>query len=1010
MRRHTSTRNATRHAAVVSAVCLALLGGGAAAASAAGDDLARFSLTPSSTVSGAHGDVQIDFDLTTKDYPVNPDAGFPFDSLPYPTGELRNVDVDLPAGALGNPLATPTCTTAELRDSGRGLCDPAAQVGFIETRIQQQSYEDGSGGVATERDPIYNMQRGPGQPARLAIPVQNGLAILQVHLRTREDGDQGITAEIRDVPNSLNVIGATLSLWGTPSAAQNDDQRLCPDLSGGQASKACDPPAARDLKPFMVNGTRCDVARPAEMRITTWGASNVVSRRQSAPIGFTGCGEAPFAPTLGATPDSRAAGQPAGYAFDLNVPQTSGADEHATPHVKDVTVALPEGTAISPSAANGLGACSDEQLGRGTRNAAACPDASKIGSVSISTPILDSPLTGSVYLGTQKSNDPASGDMYRVFVVAEGHGVRIKLLGRISANPQTGQLTASFAGNPELPFNALNLRFDGGPRAPLVNPTTCGTKTTRATITSWAGQTVTSDSSFVIDQGCPSGAFNPTFSAGTLSPLAGAYSPFVTTIARGDGEQELSQVALDLPSGLLGDLGSVPVCPEAQAAAGTCGAESRVGSTTVQAGSGPQPYSLPGTVSLGGPYKGAPFSLSIAVPAKAGPLDLGLVVVRSPLNVDAADAKVSAPVDPLPTIVGGVPLKLRSVSVSLDRPNFIFNATNCTPQAITGALTGTGGAVTRPSVRYQADGCARLKLAPSLKISYSGKKDLKKGGNPKLTADLGQTFGEAAMRSVRVTLPLVSSLKPENAKALCTPEQDAAGACPEASIVGRATARTRALHEPVSGPIYFVEGTRKTASGKVVKTLPKLLLKLRGDGVSLDLRADTSVDSTGRLITTFPRIPDVPIQDFRLEIDGGRNGILTTTADPCTADRVAKARFDGQNGARTERSFATTAPECGLRVAMNSSPTRVKFSYDNIGAGRLVVSGRGLATTRRTVRSASSATVTAKLTSATRRRVATGRTVRLRLTATFTPTGAKKAQKTVKTVRVRPAKTTGGRR
>ncbi|MDO9407400.1 hypothetical protein [Patulibacter sp.] len=1003
VRRHTNIRNAIRGATVAVAASV-LFTCTAGTASAAGDDLASVSVQPSSLVAGAHSDVDVDFDIATTDFPASPDFGFPFDSLTYPNGELRDLDLDLPAGLLGDPLATPTCTTAQLRDSSRGLCDPAAQVGFIETRIQQQSYEDGSNGVELSRDPVYNMQRGPGQPARLAIPVQNGVAILQVHLRTREDGDQGITAEIRDVPNSLNIVGANLVLWGTPSAAANDDQRLCPDPATSQDAKPCDPPATRSLKPFMVNGTRCDVARPAEMRITTWGAPDVVSRRQSTPIGFTGCGEVPFAPTFGATPDTRAAGQPAGYAFDLNVPQTSGADERATPHVRDVTVALPEGTAISPSAANGLAACSDEQLGRGTRNAAACPDASKIGSVSVASPIVESPLTGSVYLGTQKSNDPASGDMYRVFVVAEGHGVRIKLLGRISANPQTGQLTASFAGNPELPFSALNLRFDGGPRAPLVNPTTCGTKTTRATITSWAGQTVTSDSSFVIDQGCPTGAFNPSFTAGTLSPLAGAYSPFTTTITRGDGEQELSQVALDLPSGLLGDLGSVPVCAEAQAAAGTCGAASRVGSTTVQAGSGPKPFSLPGTVSLGGPYKGAPFSLSIAVPAKAGPLDLGLVVVRAPLNVDAANGKVSTPVDPLPTVVGGVPLKLRSVSVTLDRQNFIFNATNCNAQAIGSTLTGTGGGVAKPSVRYQADGCANLKLAPSLKLDLSGSKDLKKGGNPKLTADLGQTFGQASMKSVQVTLPLLSSLKPENAKALCTPAQDAAGACPAASIVGRASARTRALHEPIGGPIYFVEGTRTTASGKVVKTLPKLLLKLSGDGVSLDLRADTSVDSTGRLITTFPKVPDVPIEDFHLEIDGGENGILTAVDDPCTADRRAKVRFDGHNGARNERGLTVMTPQCGLRAAMNTSPTRVKFSYANVGAGRLTVSGRGLRTTRRTIRSATSATVVAPLTASVRRRVASGRTVRLRLTASFLPKGAKKTQKVTKTVAVRGVK------
>jgi len=1004
-----AVRHRTIRRVLVLAIALATTGGAAQTATAADQGLTQFDVRPSQTAggqatAGARADTTVALEVANQQMDPNLGPGR------YPSELAKNVVADLPPGLLADPRGVPTCTPAQLEiANGPGTeCPDAAQVGVV--RLSSTTAYSATPEEDVKEYPVFNITRKGDQVARLGFPAVVGAsAVVYVDIRVRDEGDYGATATLANLPSGISFYRAEMDLWGAPGDPSHDARRSsCQGVDGfGQSYAAgsyltgCSTPATDTTTGFMINPTRCDAALQGSGRADFYPRPGQFNTVASTPFSVDGCGALAFAPSLSVAPESRAAGQPSGYAVDLRVPQNAERDGPATAHVRNVSVTLPEGTAISPSAANGLDACSDAQLGAGTRNPVSCPDASKIGSATIESPLLDGPLTGSIHLGTQLSSDPQSGQMYRLFLVARGSGITVRLKGAVRADPRTGQLTATFDDNPQLPFDALSLRFDGGPRAPLVNPTTCGTKTTRAAITSWAGQTVSSDSTFEIDQGCPSGAFNPSFTAGTLSPLAGAYSPFTTTIARGDGEQELSQIGLDLPPGLLGDLGSVPVCAEAQAAAGTCGAASRVGSTTVQAGSGPQPFSLPGTVSLGGPYKGAPFSLSIAVPAKAGPLDLGLVVVRSPLVVDAANAKVSAPADPLPTIVGGVPLKLRSVSITLDRQNFIFNATNCTPQAIGGTLTGTGGAVARPSVRYQADGCAKLKLQPSLKLGYSGKKDLKKGGNPKLTADLGQTFGQAAMKSVKVTLPLLSSLKPENAKALCTPAQDAAGACPAASIVGRASARTRALHEPIGGPIYFVEGTRRTASGTVVKTLPKLLLKLRGDGVSLDLRADTSVDSTGRLITTFPKVPDVPIQDFRLEIDGGKNGILTAVEDPCTADRGATVRFDGQNGARTERGLTVTAPQCGLRAAMNTSPTRVNVSYANVGAGRLTVSGRGVRTTRRTIRSATRATVVAPLTATLRRRVASGRTVRVRLTASFVPKGQKKAQKVTKTVAVR---------
>jgi hypothetical protein len=984
--------------AVLAVLVTAGLSRGASPASAAGDLIRDFEVTASSPEAGSHSDVRVAFKLDTVERSL---TGYP-DPFLYPREAMRDVSVDLPPGLLADPTSTPTCRDEDISGASFEPCDPESQVGVIRYRRQEGYAYDGFNGILLQTYPIFNMERNPGEPARLAFNVGN-LTVIQMNVRTREESDQGVSVELSRLPSTFSILDADVELWGAPGDPSHDEVRgACLDTFGaGPTGERC--PSARPVRPFMVSSTRCDAAETARLRVTTFQGGDTVNEARSNPVQVAGCDGLPFAPSLAASPASAVAGQPSGYRVDLNVPQTTEPTERATAHVRDVAVTMPDGVAISPSAANGLGACTDEQGAFGTRNAPTCPDSAKIGTTRIDSPVVDAPLEGSVFLGNQLSGDPESGQMYRLFLVAEGSGVRVKLKGSIRADRTTGQLTASFANNPQLPFDALSLTFDGGPRAPLVNPPTCGRKTTKATITSWAGQSVSSESSFDITEGCPTGQFSPSFRAGTVSPLAGAFSPFTTTIGRSDADQEFKQIGLDLPSGLLGALGKVPVCAEAQAAAGTCGVESRLGSTTVLAGSGSQPFSLPGTVSLGGPYKGAPFSLSIAVPAKAGPLDLGMVVVRSPLIVDANNAKVSAPADPLPTIVGGVPLKLRQVTITLDRPGFMWNATNCTPTVVGVTIVGTGGAIARPTNRYQADGCANLKLAPSLKIAYTGKANLKKGKNTGLTADLGQTFGQTGLKQVKVTLPTISSLQPKNAEALCTPAQAAARACPDGSIVGRASALTPALHERLSGPVYFLEGTRKTASGKVVPTLPKLWLKLRGDGVDLDLRADTAV-SGKRLVTTFTSIPDAPIANFKLEIFGGKNGILAAVEDPCTASRRTDVTFDGQNGKRLTRALNISAAECGVRASMNATASRVRFGFTGIAAGKVSVSGKGLVKSSRTVKRGDRTTLTAKLTAATRRRIASGHTVKLRLTASFDPKGKGKTTKITKTVTIKGAK------
>src|ERR1019366_8897738 len=232
----------------------------------------------------------------------------------------------------------------------------------------------------------------------------------------------------------------------------------------------------------------------------------------------------------------------------------------------------------------------------------------------------------------------------------------------------------------------------------------------------------TPSSSFNVDWNgaggaCPGMPFNPSFSAGSQAPTAGAASPFSVTFGREDREQDISAITLSTPPGLLGEVSQVSQCAEAQANAGTCGPESEIGSTTVGAGPGPHPFYLGGKVYLTGPYKGAPFGLSIVVPAIAGPFNLGTVVVRASIAVNPATAALTIVSDPLPQFVDGVQLRLRKINVEVNRPGFMLNPTNCAAQAVGATISAAQGASSSVSTQFQVGGCASLPFSPRFSAS-----------------------------------------------------------------------------------------------------------------------------------------------------------------------------------------------------------------------------------------------------------------------------------------------------
>jgi hypothetical protein len=905
-----------------------------------------------------------------------------------PDGQARDIKIELPAGFAGNPTAAPTCTTAQLVGGFNGktpVCPMGSQVGHA--LVFNDGSDDIANGIPVS---VYNMVAPPDLPGLFAFNTDGAIVYIRPTVRST---DYGIDATVPAVSQAIKFYGARVDLWGVPGDPVHDAERV------DNATGATNNPSPVSPVPFLTNPTSC-IPTPLtfEASADSWLAPADVKTASTdrdldgTPFVFDGCDRLPFAPSVTVQPGSHLADAPTGLDVDLTVPQSDDPDGLATAHVRRVAVTLPEGMSVSPSSAAGLGACAPEEIRLGSDVAPTCPESSRLGTVSIDTPLLKAPLEGDVLLAKQDDNPFHS--LLALYLVARGPGVLVKLAGRVDPDPVTGRLTATFDNTPQLPFSELHVAFRGGPKAPLATPTACGRYTTHAEITSWASDVpVGLDTPMVIDQGCDARAFAVSFSAGSTTPGAGADSAFRLSLTRADRTQYLSRIDAQLPPGLLARIASVARCPEEQAAAGSCGAVSQIGGTSVLSGPGETPLGLTGRVYLTGPYRDAPFGLSIVVPTagQAGPFDLGDVVVRAGIYVDRADAHVTVKSDPLPTIIRGFPLRLRQVVVDIDRAGFMFNPTNCAPAAITGSFGSVEGDSSVLLAAFRSIGCGELPVAPKLGLRFTGRTATTDGKHPGVSATLTTQPGSANLRTATVKLPLSVALDPDNAQALCKPQQRAALACPAASIVGRASARS-ILPDPLTGPVYFVQGTRVSKTGRVISTLPKLWIPLSGDGVTIDVNADSDVDSTERLVTTFHDVPDAPISSFRLDLTGGRHGILVVSGKPGTCDRAKTldSQFVGHNGVVAETVGQVAVDGCKPRLVRSTTTRRsVTLRVGNLGAGRLTVTGPLVGRASRTLKAATEASITVRLTANARAALRRHERIRVRLAVSFKPkTGA----------------------
>ena len=826
-------------------------------------------------------------------------------TVTVPPENLRDVVTHVPPGVVGNPTATPLrCTAAQLAqpDPTPGLqipiCPADSQVGL--------ALLNGNDVI-----PLYNLVAPRGMPAQFGFYYLGIVVTLHPELRP---SDNGIDIVSEQVPSSTPVPKFEATFWGVPADPSHDNIRArCTLGLYGANGNLCHTDAPQ--VPFLRQPTSCSGAPlPWSVEIDTYKNPGVFHRADATTPAIEGCEKVPFDPDLSLAPTEQGAHAPSGLDVSLAMPQDWGRDSISQADLRAVTLALPEGMAVNPASADGLEACTDAQLRLGLEGPAQCPDGAKLGSLELTTPLLDHPVAGSVYLRTQASKDPASGEMYRLAIVlhSDQDGIDVKLPGSLRIDPDTGQLTTVFSDLPQLPFESMQLHLDAGPRAPLTTPQACGTYAAAATLTGWNGKTLTAEPGFTVDQDCAASPFSPGFSAGTANPIAGAFSPFALRVTRDPGQPNLARIDVTLPEGQLAKLAGVPVCSGGQAASGECPDASRVGRVVSAVGEGssplyiPQAGKAPTAVYLAGPYKGAPYSILARVPAQAGPFDLGNVLVRSALRVDPETTQASVESDPLPQIFGGIPVRYRDVRVEVDRPEFTLNPTDCRPTAVTGTIASASGQSAEVSDRYQVGDCAALGFKPKLAISLSGK--TRRAGNPALTAVLTMPANGANISRAVVTLPHSEFIAQDHLDNVCTRVQYAAeggggAGCPKGSAYGRARAFSPLLDTPLEGPVYL-----RSNGGD--RELPDLVVSLNGP-IHVDLVGYIDSDKrTGGLRTTFARVPDAPVSKFVLKMPGGEKSLLENSTDICRGRHRSIVKMDGQNG-RSSDSRPLVKAKCG---------------------------------------------------------------------------------------------------
>ncbi len=908
-----------------------------------------------------------------------------------PVEAVRNVRVDVPAGLSTNPEAVPECSMSEFGKEiapGSGIFEPSecaasTKLGTNKVLVVVEPKAGEFADVPLEGT-VYNLERPPGVPSEFgaALSLENlGHPGLYAHTLIeggvswhRETGiDKSVTIpnsgdsheffEIHDIGDAPPLLESTLEYEG-----QTGSKGVFITLPSD-----CATPQVNRIEAESYEGKFASTVFPT-----------------SGELKVTGCGVVPFEPNVTVEANTTKPDVPDEATVVVEVPQNEESGAINSSALKDAKVTLPEGMTLNPAAANGLEACTNEQFGRGTGNAVDCPAGSKVGTVAIETPTLPAgALRGSVYVGTPLSNVPSSGNEYRIFINVESarYGVAVQLEGKVEVNEATGQLTTLVTENPQIAFSKFILKLTNGNHTALANPLTCGHAAATAALTPFTTGTAAFAPVISFEVTCSSTPFVPAQTTES-SPLAGgATTSFTLNLAREDGQQYLKKIDSTLPAGLVAKIPAVPQCGEPLAKEGKCPEASKIGTVYTSIGAGPSPYKLSGPVYLTGPYNGAPFGLSIVVPAtNIGPYDYGDIVTQAAISINPSTTRVTVAGE-LPTIVGGVPLRMKALSIAITNGNFMLNPTNCGVLATETTLTSTQGATDSLSTPFQATGCNSLAFNPA--FSYSTNAYTTKRNGASLNVKVSEPAGNANMKSVAATLPLKLSSRESSLKQACPEKTFAAnpGSCATGSQVGSVKVSTPTLPGTLSGIAYFV------SHGGAA--FPDLDLVVKGDGVTVILVGNTNI-SKGITHTTFATLPDVPIDSFEMNLPTGEKSALAANGNFCKGKMYMPTTVIGQNGKKVEQKIPIQVAECPVRVVghkVRGNTATITAAVSS--AGKLSTSGPDLKVIHKKIgKAVGNAQIAAKLSPLGERIVARYHRLDVKVRVGFkSSTGAKRESK-----------------
>jgi len=869
-----------------------------------------------------------------------------------PEGKISHIRTDVGPGVSTNPEAVPKCSNAEFgTEVATGFflephCNAATEIGENKVKV----FIEGVGPFELH-GPAYNLEQTPGLASLFGVSVQLPTFLTKVlfagtplenttlYVHTLIEGHVEWASDYHDyfeikVSTALPLISSRLTFKGNIGTGTGSIG------SGG----------------FLTNPTSCTGVGPQTTSTLTLetleGAK--AEEKYTTKVGTEGCkGEAPFAavpfaPTLALHAETPQSDEPDGIVTELGTPHNLSPTGIDSSQLETATVTLPEGMTLNPSAASGLEACTPAQARITSKTAGvACPVGSKVGTVTLNVPGLPAEsLTGNLYLGGPESG-PITGPPYTMYVDAEStkYGISVRLKGSVEANATTGRVTATFAKNPEQPFSNLILHLRGGGLAPIANPLLCGNATTLTSLVPYTGTATQSPASAFEVTGCGSSVpFKWSQSSATVPTTGGATSAYTFTLSRADGQQYLEKTSVTLPPGLVGKIPAVALCAEAQANAGTCPVASKVGVVLAEAGSG-SPFPFSGNVYLTEKYQGAPYGLSIVVPVVAGPFNLGTEVTRSKIEVNPNTARVTVNTPKLPTIRGGIPVRLRTLKVAIVAPNYILNPTNCGVFQTESLLTSTLNATQNVSTPFQATGCSGLAFKPSFKAATTALTSKKNGAS--LETTLNQPGKEANIKSAVVTLPKAMPSRLTTLQKACPAATFNANpfGCPSGSYVGGARANTPVLPNKMTGPAVLV------SHGGAA--FPDLDLVLEANGVRVIVVGNTNIVK-GITTTSFLTTPDVPVTSITVNLPTGPHSALGAVANFCTTSLVMPTTITGQNGKVVKQNTKIAVAKCPIQVIGHKVVgNEAVLTVETFSAGRISGSGKNLKTVARHLNSAS---------------------------------------------------------